>query len=158
RHSERAAAAHGVSIPAAKLGAFAISAFVAGGSGGLLAGYLGTLVSDNFNLMQSLSLFALATLARAPFPEGAIIGGLRATRVPETRRRIGLPQDVGNVMFAVGAVQSLSSGESMSESLRAALRRSLRRDKGLRAAPQGSLAALGEKKAVPAALAIEKLT
>ena len=54
RHSERAAAAHGVGIPSAKLRAFAISAFVAGVAGGLLAGYLGTLVADNFTMLARL--------------------------------------------------------------------------------------------------------
>lgn len=115
RHSERAAAAHGVSIPRAKLSAFAISAFIAGISGGLLAGYLGTLVAENFNMMQSLVLFAVATMVGAHFTLGAIAGGLMITLFPELLRRVGLPQDVGNVFFAVGAVQALSSGETISE-------------------------------------------
>ncbi|NRP22564.1 Ribosome-associated ATPase [Ensifer adhaerens] len=115
RHSERAAAAHGVSIAHAKLSAFAISAFIAGISGGLLAGYLGTLVAENFNMMQSLVLFAVATMVGAHFTLGAIAGGLMITLFPELLRRVGLPQDVGNVFFAVGAVQALSSGETMSE-------------------------------------------
>jgi branched-chain amino acid transport system permease protein len=160
RHSERAAAAHGVSIPAAKLSAFAISAFVAGVSGGLLAGYLGTLVSDNFNLMQSLALFAVATLAGAQFPEGAIIGGLMVTMVPEVLRRVGLPQDVGNVLFAVGAVQSLSTGESMSETLRRSLRRRFGHDPAaLPSSDEPALdAKLGEARAEPASLAIDAMT
>ena len=115
RHSERAAAAHGVSIARAKLSAFAISAFIAGISGGLLAGYLGTLVAENFNMMQSLVLFAVATMVGAHFTLGAIAGGLMITLFPELLRRVGLPQDVGNVFFAVGAVQALSSGETISE-------------------------------------------
>ncbi|MDQ6437521.1 ATP-binding cassette domain-containing protein [Mesorhizobium sp. LHD-90] len=118
RHSERAAAAHGVSIAAAKLSAFALSAFVAGISGGLLAGYLGTLVSENFSMMQSLSLFAVAVMAGAHYSEGAVIGGLLVTMFPEILRRLGLPQDIGNVLFAVGATQALSTGETMSETFR----------------------------------------
>lgn len=118
RHSERAAAAHGISIPRAKLSAFAISAFVAGVSGGLLAGFLGTLLSDNFNMIQSLVLFAVATMAGAHFAEGAVIGGLLITIFPEILRRVGLAQDVGNVIFAIGATQALSTGESISEALR----------------------------------------
>ncbi|MBR1177168.1 branched-chain amino acid ABC transporter ATP-binding protein/permease [Bradyrhizobium sp. KB893862 SZCCT0404] len=118
RHSERAAAAHGVGIPSAKLGAFALSAFVAGVAGGLLAGYLGTLVADNFALFGSLALFAVATMTGAQYAEGAILGGLLVTLFPELLRRLDLPQDIGNVLFAVGAVQALSSGESMSEGLR----------------------------------------
>lgn len=115
RHSERAAAAHGVSIPRAKLGAFAISAFISGVSGGLLAGYLGTLVSENFSMMQSLSLFAVATMVGAHFTLGAVIGGILITLFPELLRRLNLPQDVGNVFFAIGAVHALSSGETISE-------------------------------------------
>ena len=79
RHSERAAAANGINVPMAKLSAFAISAFIAGISGGLLAGYLGTLVSDNFSMIQSLVLFAVATMAGAHFTQGAIIGGVLMT-------------------------------------------------------------------------------
>jgi branched-chain amino acid transport system permease protein len=118
RHSERAAAADGVGIPSAKLRAFAISAFVAGLAGGLLAGYLGTLVADNFTMFGSLSLFAVATMTGAQNAEGAVIGGLLVTLFPELLRRLNLPQDIGNVMFAIGAVQALSSGETMSEALR----------------------------------------
>lgn len=115
RHSERAAAAHGISIPRAKLSAFAISAFISGVSGGLLAGYLGTLVSENFSMMQSLALFAVATMVGAHFTLGAVIGGMLITLFPELLRRLNLPQDVGNVFFAVGAVHALSSGETISE-------------------------------------------
>jgi branched-chain amino acid transport system permease protein len=115
RHSERAAAAHGISIPRAKLSAFAISAFISGISGGLLAGYLGTLVAENFNMMQSLALFAVSTMVGAHFTLGAIIGGILITLFPELLRRLSLPQDVGNLFFALGAVQALSSGETISE-------------------------------------------
>ncbi len=127
RHSERAAAAHGISIPRAKLLAFGISAFVAGLSGGLLAGDLGTLLADNFNMMQSLVLFAVATMVGARFADGAIIGGLFATMFPEILRRLGLAQDIGNVIFAIGATQALSTGETMSETLRRNLRKLVHR-------------------------------
>ena len=118
RHSERAAAAHGVGIPWAKLRAFAISAFVAGVAGGLLAGYLGTLVADNFTMFGSLSLFVVATMVGAKNAEGAVIGGVLVVLLPELLRRLGLPEDVGNVLFAIGAVQALASGESISDGLR----------------------------------------
>jgi branched-chain amino acid transport system permease protein len=118
RHSERAAAAHGIGIPGAKLSAFAISAFIAGIAGGLLAGYLGTLVADNFNMMQSLVLFVVSTMAGAQFAEGAMIGGILATAFPEILRRLNLGQDIGNVLFAIGATQALSVGETISETLR----------------------------------------
>ena len=123
RHSERAAAAHGISIPRAKLSAFAISAFISGISGGLLAGYLGTLVSDTFSMMQSLALFAVSTMVGSHFTLGAVIGGLLIALFPELLRRLNLPQDIGNVFFAVGAVQALSTGETIAETWRRLARR-----------------------------------
>lgn len=123
RHSERATAAHGVSIPRGRLSAFALSAFIAGVSGGLLAGQLGTLVSDSFNIMQSLALFVVATMVGAQHPEGAVFGGVLMTMFPEILRRLDLPQDIGNIAFALGATQALSMGASTSEALRASLRR-----------------------------------
>lgn len=127
RHSERATAALGISVPGAKLSAFAISAFIAGISGGLLAGYLGTLVSDNFSMMQSLALFAVATMAGAHYVHGSIIGGVLITLFPELLRRLSLPQDLGAVVFALGAVQALSTGESIAEALARLVRRFLPR-------------------------------
>ncbi|WP_048646788.1 ABC transporter permease subunit [Nitratireductor soli] len=146
RHSERAAAAHGVSIPMAKLSAFAISAFIAGVSGGLLAGYLGTLVSENFSMMQSLVLFAVATMAGAHLAEGAIIGGILVTMFPELLRRLDLAQDIGNVLFALGATQALSTGETIAETFRRLkhmLARRLGREREITAAaaPLGDLPA-----------------
>jgi branched-chain amino acid transport system permease protein len=123
RDSERAAAALGISIPHAKVSAFALSAFICGVSGGLLAGYLGTVVADNFNMMQSLVLFAVATMTGAQFIEGALIGGILSVAFPEVLRRLNVGQDMGNVLFAIGATQALSTGESMSETIRQRFRR-----------------------------------
>jgi branched-chain amino acid transport system permease protein len=158
RHSERAAAAHGVRIATAKLSAFAISAFVAGISGGLLAGYLGTLVSDNFGMMQSLSLYAVAVMTGAHFAEGAIIGGLLVVMFPEILRRLDWPQDIGNVLFAVGATQALSTGETMSETFRRQFRKLLpaRAPKAAKAVARELPPAV--RHAAGPALAIEGLT
>lgn len=158
RHSERAAAAHGVSIAKAKLSAFAISAFIAGLSGGLLAGYLGTLVSENFSMMQSLALFAVAIMAGAHYAEGAIIGGLLITMFPEMLRRLDLAQDIGNVLFAIGATQALSTGETISETFRRLFRKL--RPMGKARGAEGSNADLPPAVTRPAgaALSIENLT
>lgn len=157
RHSERAAAAHGVNIATAKLSAFAVSAFIAGISGGLLAGYLGTLVAENFSMMQSLSLFAVAVMVGAHFAEGAIIGGLLVTMFPEILRRLDLPQDIGNMLFAAGAVQALASGETMSETFRGLFRKLL--PKRAYEPIKISAASLPEASAATGqALAIEKLS
>ena len=158
RHSERAAAAHGVSIAAAKLSSFAISAFISGISGGLLAGYLGTLVAENFSMMASLSLFAVAVMAGAHYSEGAIIGGLLVTMFPEILRRLGLPQDIGNVLFAIGATQALSTGETMSETYRRLFRKFFpARQRKAMVVDESALPALVERPLGPA-LTIENLT
>ncbi len=158
RHSERAAAAHGVSIAKAKLSAFAISAFIAGLSGGLLAGYLGTLVSENFSMMQSLALFAVAIMAGAHYAQGAIIGGLLITMFPEILRRLDLAQDIGNVLFAIGATQALSTGETMSETFRRLFRKltPARKVQAVDAPKDGLPAAVIRAKG--AALSIDNLT
>ena len=152
RHSERAAAANGISIPRAKLSAFAISAFISGISGGLLAGYLGTLVSENFSMMQSLALFAVATMAGAHFALGAIAGGMMIVLFPELLRRLNLPQDVGNVFFALGAVQALSTGETIAETWMR-LARKLRPKRAVEAAT--ATGSLPEKTGHPAGIALE---
>jgi branched-chain amino acid transport system permease protein len=158
RHSERAAAAHGVSVAKAKLSAFAISAFIAGISGGLLAGYLGTLVAENFSMMQSLSLYAVAVMTGAHFTEGAIIGGLLVVMFPEILRRFDLPQDIGNVLFALGATQALSTGETMSETYRRLLRKlAPKRKDGGSAPSEGDLPTRAEH-TKGAALTVDKLT
>lgn len=158
RHSERAAAAHGVNIATAKLSAFAVSAFIAGISGGLLAGYLGTLVAENFSMMQSLSLFAVAVMVGAHFAEGAIIGGLLVTMFPEILRRLDLPQDIGNMLFAAGAVQALSAGETITESFRKLFRKLLPRS--VSTAAKASATALPQpvSSAGGPALTIDRLT
>ena len=152
RHSERAAAANGISIPRAKLSAFAISAFISGVSGGLLAGYLGTLVSENFSMMQSLALFAVATMSGAHFTLGAIAGGMMIVLFPELLRRLNLPQDVGNVFFALGAVQALSTGETIAETW-TRLARKLGRRRTVETAV--SAGALPEKTTHPSGIALE---
>lgn len=123
RHSERGTAAHGVSIPQSKLSAFAISAFIAGISGGLLAGQLGTLVAESFTLMVSMVYFVVTTMAGAHLAEGAIFGGILIIFFPEVLRRLNLPQDIGNIFFALGATQALSMGGTMAEDLRGLLRK-----------------------------------
>ncbi|MFD7660304.1 branched-chain amino acid ABC transporter permease, partial [Actinosynnema sp. NPDC059797] len=75
RHSERAAAAHGISVARGKLTAFALSAFVAGVGGGLMAGQLGIVAPGNFASFASVSFFAIALFVGTKNVEGAIAGG-----------------------------------------------------------------------------------
>ncbi|MFI0481031.1 ATP-binding cassette domain-containing protein [Actinomadura sp. 9N215] len=112
RHSERSAAAHGISVARSKLAAFAISAFVAGIGGGLLAGQLSLVVPQNFAMGQSLALFAVAVMIGPHHPEGAVIGGIFGAIMGTIMEKVSLPQDFGGVLFAVGALLALRSGLS----------------------------------------------
>lgn len=111
RYSERAAAAMGMSVTRTKLGAFALSAFVAGLGGGLLAGLIGLLTPQSFDLLTSLVTFAVAVMVAAEFAAGALIAGCLPVFLLELLRRLGWPLDIGNFLFGVGVVDSLRRGK-----------------------------------------------
>ncbi|WUI03606.1 ATP-binding cassette domain-containing protein [Spirillospora sp. NBC_00431] len=115
RHSERSAAAHGISVARSKLAAFAISAFVAGIGGGLLAGQLSLVVPQNFAMGQSLALFAVAVMIGPHHPEGAVLGGIFGAIMGTIMEKISLPQDFGGVLFGAGALLALRSGLSQTD-------------------------------------------
>jgi branched-chain amino acid transport system permease protein len=78
RSNERAAASLGVDVAAAKLLAFAVSAFLAG-LGGALTGYSrGQLSADSFAVSLSLTLLAFAYLGGITSVGGALVAGALA--------------------------------------------------------------------------------
>ncbi|MBB5081198.1 branched-chain amino acid ABC transporter ATP-binding protein/permease [Nonomuraea endophytica] len=119
KHSERAAAAHGVSVARSKLAAFAISAFVAAIGGGLMAGQLGLVVAQNFSMGQSLAFFAVAILIGPHHVDGAIMGGVFGAVMATILERLSLPQDLGGMLFGVFAVLALRSGVSQTDFVQA---------------------------------------
>ncbi|GLW93112.1 branched-chain amino acid ABC transporter ATP-binding protein/permease [Actinokineospora globicatena] len=123
RHSERAAAAHGISVTQGKLAAFALSAFVAGIGGGLMAGQLGVVTAGNFSSFASVALFAIALFVGTNNAEGAIAGGLMGAFVPVLMDQIGIPQDLASLLFGLGAIQVLRMGQSQTDLLRVQRRR-----------------------------------
>lgn len=110
RHSERATAAMGWSVPLTKLSAFATSAFIAGLGGGLLAAQLGFLNARNVEPVDSLVVFVIGVMVGAQYLGGALTAGILVAFFPEVLRRVGLPQDVGPILFAIGAAHVLSMG------------------------------------------------
>ena len=108
--SERVVAAAGRSVVVTKLTAFATSAFVAGIAGGLLATQIGRLSARQLEPFDSLVIFALAVMAGSTSVLGAAIAGGLWTWMPELLRVLGWAQDIGPMIFAVGAAQVLSQG------------------------------------------------
>lgn len=79
RADERAAAAAGVDVVRAKLSAFAVSAFLAGLGGTLLAYQRQILSPSSFVVMASLTLLALTYLCGIASPAGALMAGALTT-------------------------------------------------------------------------------
>nr|WP_042180268.1 ATP-binding cassette domain-containing protein [Kibdelosporangium sp. MJ126-NF4]CEL14293.1 Branched-chain amino acid transport ATP-binding protein LivG (TC 3.A.1.4.1) [Kibdelosporangium sp. MJ126-NF4]CTQ88660.1 Branched-chain amino acid transport ATP-binding protein LivG (TC 3.A.1.4.1) [Kibdelosporangium sp. MJ126-NF4] len=119
RESERAAAAHGNSVAVGKLAAFALSAFVAGVSGGLMAGQLGIVSATNFTSAASVAFFAIALFIGAHNIEGAVLGGLVGALFPVLIDKIGVPQDLAAMFFGIAAVHVLRNGVSQTDDIRA---------------------------------------
>jgi ABC-type branched-subunit amino acid transport system permease subunit len=76
RSNERAASAVGIRVAPVKLYVFALSAFIAGIGGSLLAYEQGTVSSASFNVQTSLALLAVAYVAGIGRIAGAVIAGL----------------------------------------------------------------------------------
>ena len=122
RGSERAAAALGVRVGAAKASAVAIGALIAGLAGGLLAGQYGLLTTQIFTPLTSMVHLATAVLCGASLFSGAVLAGVFAVFIPELLRRIGLPPDIANALLALAAFDVLRRGNGgLAEQLRAKL-------------------------------------
>ena len=130
--SERATAAAGHSVVVTKLSAFAASAFVAGTAGGLLAIQIGRLSARQLEPFDSLVMFALAVMAGSTSVLGAALAGALSSWMPELLRVMGWSQDIGPMIFAVGAAQVLSRGSGGIAGQWLALAARIRRREGKR--------------------------
>jgi branched-chain amino acid transport system permease protein len=108
RRSERTAASIGVSVVRSKTTAFAVSAFIAGVGGGLLAGSIGMLDPANFSPLQTLTMFAMAVMFGTAYIEGAFMVGFMSAVAGAVLRNFALSPSIGSVFFGCGAVQMLS--------------------------------------------------
>jgi len=137
RNSERGAAALGRGVARTKLTAFGVSALCGGLAGALLVGLIGTASETSFPPVNSLVLFALAILVGARYLEGALLGGFFFAWIPVFLSDLSIPQDVSNLLFAVGAVAGLRGGFGAAEGIRQAVqaRARRRREKRKGAAP-----------------------
>ena len=98
RANERAAAAVGVDVAATRLGAFALSAFLAGVAGALLGYQQGQLSFGSFGVFVSLAYLAVAYLGGVAGIAGAVVGGLL------------VPSGVAFTFLDLGRYQLLVSG------------------------------------------------
>ena len=79
RSNERAAAAAGINVARTKLMAFAVSAFIAGLAGTLMAYRFGAVSDASFGVVASLTALAVAYLGGITSVSGAVTSGLVAT-------------------------------------------------------------------------------
>jgi branched-chain amino acid transport system permease protein len=79
RSNERAAAAAGISVPRVKMLAFALSAFVAGVAGSLIAYRFGSVSESSYGLFASLAALAVAYLGGITSVSGGVTAGVAAT-------------------------------------------------------------------------------
>ena len=102
RSNERAAAAVGVNVAAAKLVAFVLSSFLAGLGGALIGYSRGQLSADSFTVSVSLSLLAFAYLGGITSIGGALVAGTLAP--------LGIGYVVLDRAFQLGKYYLLVSG------------------------------------------------
>ena len=98
RANERAAAAVGVNVAATRIGAFALSAFLAGVAGALLGYQQGQLSFGSFGVFVSLAYLAVAYLGGVAGVAGAVVGGLL------------VPNGLAFTLLDLGRYQLLVSG------------------------------------------------
>lgn len=112
KHSERAAAAAGRSVPVAKLEAFMVSAAI-GGIAGVVMTYQtnGFVTSTAFGSMDSITVVALAVMLGAGNLSGALSGGILVAAIPEILTRNGIAPSWATITFGLGAVLALANGK-----------------------------------------------
>lgn len=111
RYSERGAAAHGTNVAVSKLSAFAISAFIAGIGGALIAGQSGTTTPAPFTAQASLTYFAIAVVIGVRFWEAAVVAGLIGSLMPVLLEELGVQQNYVSIAFGIVAVLILAGGK-----------------------------------------------
>lgn len=109
RKGPTVAAASGVNVLLYKAWAFALSGFLAGIAGGLLAGNVGQLDGRAFSAFESLNLFALAIVGGVYNWYGALIAGLLLRAVPALLNDLGIDGYVTIGIFGVALFHALAT-------------------------------------------------
>ncbi|MGZ9720464.1 branched-chain amino acid ABC transporter permease [Rhizobium miluonense] len=109
RKGETVAVASGVNVLIYKAWAFALSGFLAGLAGGLLAGNVGQLDGRAFGAFDSLNLFALAIVGGVFNWYGALIAGLLLRAVPALLTDLGIDGYVTIGIFGMALFHALAT-------------------------------------------------
>jgi len=107
RKSEACAMAAGVNVAFYKAWGFALSGFVAGLAGGLLAGTIGVLDATTFPASESVLLFALTVVGGAYNWIGQIMTGLLFRAAPAFLNDIGVDGNLAYVIFGAGLLHAI---------------------------------------------------
>jgi len=109
RKGETVAISAGVPVLIYKAWAFALSGFLAGLGGALLAGNVGQLDGRAFTAFESLNLFALAVVGGVYNWYGALIAGLLLRAIPALLTDLGIDGYVTIGIFGVALFQALAT-------------------------------------------------
>lgn len=107
RTSDAAAMSAGINVTKYKIWAFGLAGFLAGVSGGLLAGVVGQLRVQTFPAAQSILLFALVVVGGPRLLAGAAIAGLLYRAVPSRLTQWDLDADLSLVLFGLALFHAL---------------------------------------------------
>lgn len=109
RKGEAVAVASGVNVLVYKAWAFALSGFLAGIAGGLLAGNVGQLDGRAFGAFESLNLFALAVVGGVYNWYGALIAGLLLRAMPALLTSLSVDGYVTMAIFGIALFHALAT-------------------------------------------------
>jgi branched-chain amino acid transport system permease protein len=144
RESDAAALSVGISVVWAKVGAFALSAFIAGVAGVLYAGLSEVASGASYSSFDSISLMAVGVIGGLGSAAGAVIAGVLKTMAPVLIGRIPGVSSAGDlvgIVFGVGLiVQMISAPLGLASKLLDAERLLARRVRALLLQRQGRAA------------------
>ena len=107
RRSEAVAMSAGINVVLYKCWAFALSGFLAGTAGSLLAATLGTLDARSFPASESILLFALTVVGGAFSPLGQVFSGILYRVVPALLDSFGADGNLAFVIFGAALLHAL---------------------------------------------------
>lgn len=109
RRSEAAAMSTGVNVTFYKVWAFALSGFLAGIAGVLLAGNLQMLDARSFPAAESVMIFALTIVGGAWSALGSLIAAALYRLVPALLNDLGVNGDAAYIIFGAALIHALAT-------------------------------------------------